>query len=97
LTRRRECCIGSAAVQSLEVHPGPWRDAFPRFGACRSLPADSCAIFHTWLRSAREDDRRRFLRLADWFVAHQAHDGCCSGRRASLPRESHGPKKEPPM
>jgi hypothetical protein len=34
------------------------------------------AIFHTWLRSAREDDRRRFLRLADWFVEHQAPDGC---------------------
>jgi hypothetical protein len=34
------------------------------------------AIFHTWLRSAREDDRRRFLRLADWFVEHQAFDGC---------------------
>ena len=34
------------------------------------------AIFHTWLRSAREDDQRRFLRLADWFVEHQAQDGC---------------------
>lgn len=34
------------------------------------------AIFHTWLRSAREDDKRRFLRLADWFVEHQAQDGC---------------------
>jgi heparosan-N-sulfate-glucuronate 5-epimerase len=34
------------------------------------------AVFHTWLRSAREDDRRRFLRLADWFVEHQAQDGC---------------------
>jgi heparosan-N-sulfate-glucuronate 5-epimerase len=34
------------------------------------------AIFHSWLRSSREDDRQRFLRLADWFVEHQAHDGC---------------------
>ena len=34
------------------------------------------AIFHTWLRSSREDDRRRFLRLADWFVEQQAQDGC---------------------
>jgi heparosan-N-sulfate-glucuronate 5-epimerase len=34
------------------------------------------AIFHSWLRSAQEDDRRRFLRLADWFVEHQAKDGC---------------------
>ena len=34
------------------------------------------AIFHSWLRSSRDDDRRRFLRLADWFVEHQAQDGC---------------------
>jgi hypothetical protein len=34
------------------------------------------AIFHTWLGSERQDDRRRFLRLADWFVEHQAEDGC---------------------
>jgi heparosan-N-sulfate-glucuronate 5-epimerase len=34
------------------------------------------AIFHTWLRSAGEHDQRRFLRLADWFVEHQAEDGC---------------------
>jgi heparosan-N-sulfate-glucuronate 5-epimerase len=34
------------------------------------------AIFHTWLRSGREDDQRRFLRLADWFVGQQAQDGC---------------------
>jgi heparosan-N-sulfate-glucuronate 5-epimerase len=34
------------------------------------------AIFHSWLHSSREDDRRRFLRLADWFVEHQAPDGC---------------------
>ena len=33
------------------------------------------AIFHTWLRSSRQDDRLRFLRLADWFVEHQAPDG----------------------
>ena len=34
------------------------------------------AVFHTWLRSSRQDDQRRFLRLADWFVEHQAQDGC---------------------
>ena len=34
------------------------------------------AIFHTWLRSSQEADRRRFLRIADWFVEHQAQDGC---------------------
>jgi heparosan-N-sulfate-glucuronate 5-epimerase len=34
------------------------------------------AVFHTWLRSAREEDWRRFLRLADWFVEQQAPDGC---------------------
>jgi len=34
------------------------------------------AIFHAWLRSSREDDWQRFLHLADWFVAHQAGDGC---------------------
>jgi hypothetical protein len=34
------------------------------------------AIFHTWLRSGREQDRRRFLDLADWFVEHQADNGC---------------------
>jgi heparosan-N-sulfate-glucuronate 5-epimerase len=34
------------------------------------------AIFHTWLRSSRDEDRRRFLHLADWFVEHQAEDGC---------------------
>jgi heparosan-N-sulfate-glucuronate 5-epimerase len=34
------------------------------------------AVFHTWLGSKRQDDRRRFLRLADWFVEHQAEDGC---------------------
>ena len=34
------------------------------------------AVFHTWLRSARHDDQQRFLRLADWFVEHQAEDGC---------------------
>jgi hypothetical protein len=34
------------------------------------------AIFHSWLRSSRDEDLRRFLRLADWFVEHQAPDGC---------------------
>ncbi len=34
------------------------------------------AIFHSWLRSSRDEDRRRFLQLADWFVEHQAEDGC---------------------
>ena len=34
------------------------------------------AIFHTWLRSSAEEDRQRFLRFADWFVEHQAADGC---------------------
>jgi heparosan-N-sulfate-glucuronate 5-epimerase len=34
------------------------------------------AIFHTWLRSSREEDWRRFLRLADWLVERQAPDGC---------------------
>ena len=34
------------------------------------------AIFHTWLRTSLEEDRRRFLRLADWFVEHQDGDGC---------------------
>jgi heparosan-N-sulfate-glucuronate 5-epimerase len=34
------------------------------------------AIFHTWLRSARDEDLGRFLRLAEWFVEHQAQDGC---------------------
>jgi heparosan-N-sulfate-glucuronate 5-epimerase len=34
------------------------------------------AIFHSWLRASREEDRQRFLRLADWFVEHQAPDGC---------------------
>jgi heparosan-N-sulfate-glucuronate 5-epimerase len=34
------------------------------------------AIFHSWLDSKREEDRQRFLRLADWFVEHQAEDGC---------------------
>jgi hypothetical protein len=33
------------------------------------------AIFHTWLSSGREQDRWRFLRLADWFVERQADDG----------------------
>jgi heparosan-N-sulfate-glucuronate 5-epimerase len=34
------------------------------------------AIFHTWLGSGREQDQRRFLDLADWFVEHQAENGC---------------------
>jgi heparosan-N-sulfate-glucuronate 5-epimerase len=34
------------------------------------------AIFHTWLRSSRENDQRRFLRLADWLLENQAEDGC---------------------
>jgi hypothetical protein len=34
------------------------------------------AVFHTWLRSKTPADRQRFLGLADWFVAHQADDGC---------------------
>jgi hypothetical protein len=34
------------------------------------------AVFHTWLGSSRQDDLRRFLRLADWLVAHQAENGC---------------------
>jgi heparosan-N-sulfate-glucuronate 5-epimerase len=33
-------------------------------------------VFHTWLRSGREQDQGRFLCLADWFVEHQAEDGC---------------------
>jgi hypothetical protein len=36
------------------------------------------AIFHTWLRSGREQDQGRFLRVADWFVENQAPDGCWS-------------------
>jgi heparosan-N-sulfate-glucuronate 5-epimerase len=34
------------------------------------------AIFHTWLDGGQEGDRRRFLSLAEWFVANQAEDGC---------------------
>jgi heparosan-N-sulfate-glucuronate 5-epimerase len=34
------------------------------------------AVFHTWLGSSGDDDLRRFLRLADWLVAHQAENGC---------------------
>jgi hypothetical protein len=34
------------------------------------------AIFHTWLRTSQDEDRQRFLRLADWFVGHQGDDGC---------------------
>jgi heparosan-N-sulfate-glucuronate 5-epimerase len=41
-----------------------------------SIGQYALAIFHTWLRSSLEEDRRRFLHLADWFVAHQAENGC---------------------
>ena len=34
------------------------------------------AVFHTWLRSSRQEDEQRFLNLANWFVEHQAQDGC---------------------
>ena len=34
------------------------------------------AIFHTWLRTGREEDRARFLTFADWFAGNQAADGC---------------------
>jgi hypothetical protein len=41
-----------------------------------SIGQYALAIFHTWLRSARADDLQRFLHLADWFIEHQADDGC---------------------
>jgi heparosan-N-sulfate-glucuronate 5-epimerase len=41
-----------------------------------SIGQYALAIFHTWLRSGLEEDLRRFLRIADWFVEHQALDGC---------------------
>ncbi|MEM7505009.1 MAG: hypothetical protein AAF417_23505, partial [Pseudomonadota bacterium] len=34
------------------------------------------AVFHTWLRSSVDEDKQRFLKLARWFVEHQAQDGC---------------------
>ena len=34
------------------------------------------AIFHTWLGTGHAADRARFLGFADWFVRHQAADGC---------------------
>lgn len=41
-----------------------------------SIGQYALAIFHTWLRTERDGDWRRFLRLADWFVEHQADGGC---------------------
>ena len=41
-----------------------------------SMGQYALAIFHTWLGSSRDEDRRRFLRIADWFVEHQAENGC---------------------
>lgn len=29
------------------------------------------AIFHTWLKTKSEEDKRRFLKIADWFIANK--------------------------
>jgi heparosan-N-sulfate-glucuronate 5-epimerase len=41
-----------------------------------SIGQYALAIFHTWLRSSRDEDLWRFLCLANWFLEHQAEDGC---------------------
>jgi heparosan-N-sulfate-glucuronate 5-epimerase len=64
-------------AQGIPVVPTQIQVEPPRMHYCPvAIGQYALAIFHGWLSSAREDDRRRFLRLADWFVEHQAEDGC---------------------
>ena len=68
LTRRRGYGIRIAVRRSLEVNPGPWQDACPRSGACRSSPASSCAMLSNPLRYASNTDDVHGARLGRYYL-----------------------------